>query len=170
MHVALVAAMAEDRVIGYQGQMPWHLPAELQYFKSITMGKPLIMGRKTFESIGRPLPGRTSIVLTRTSTSLPEGVLVAGSVSEALDLAREYIGAHRPENDEVMIIGGGEIYAAFLAQATRLYLTHIDLRVDGDTWFPDWSYAHWKRTLLREQHVDEKNQLSFRGYLYERHD
>lgn len=168
MQVALVAAMAQNRVIGYQGKMPWHLPAELQYFKAITMGKPIIMGRKTFESIGRPLPGRTNIVLTRNPHALPEGVLVADSVSNALEIARQHLDVQQPENDEVMVIGGGEIYAAFLPQATRLYLTHIDLAVDGDTWFPDWSEMQWEQTLLREHQADSQNPLSFRGYRYER--
>ncbi|WP_194756329.1 type 3 dihydrofolate reductase [Aliidiomarina indica] len=164
MHVSLIAAMAKDRVIGYQGDMPWHLPAELGYFKELTMGKPIIMGRKTFASIGRALPGRTNIVLTRQGADLPEGVIAVGTVEDALAQARAVTG----DDGEVMIIGGGEIYKAFLPQATRLYLTHIDLETQGDTWFPDWNNEQWQRTLLRESAVTPNNPLAFKGYLYER--
>lgn len=148
--------------------MPWHLPAELQYFKTITMHKPIIMGRKTFESIGRPLPGRTNIVLTRHPNGLPDTVLTATSVADALSLAKQNLGTQQADNNEVMIIGGGEIYAAFLPSATRLYLTHIDLTVDGDTWFPDWSSMAWTATLLREHKADADNPFSFCGYRYQR--
>src|SRR5690554_621307 len=140
-HISLVTAMAKNRVIGKDGAMPWHLPDELQYFKDITMGKPIVMGRATFESIGRPLPGRRNVVITRTPEQLPTGVEGVSSPNLALALLAEY--------DEIMVIGGGQIYTAFLPQATRLYLTHIDLEVDGDTHFPSWNADDWVGRLLR---------------------
>ncbi|TRW50358.1 type 3 dihydrofolate reductase [Aliidiomarina halalkaliphila] len=164
MHVSLIAAMANNRVIGYQGDMPWHLPAELRYFKELTLGKPIVMGRKTFASIGRALPGRTNIVLTRQAADLPEGVIAVSSVDDALAQAKAVAG----DDGEVMIIGGGEIYNAFLPQATRLYLTHIDLETKGDTWFPEWRDEQWQKTLLRESAATADNPLAFKGYLYER--
>ena len=163
MHISLVVAMAADRVIGKDNTMPWHLPSELKYFKEITMGKPIVMGRRTYESIGRPLPGRHNIVLTRQQVVLPPGVDVARSTEEALALAGEV--------DEVMIIGGGEIYRQFLPQATRLYVTEIDLVVDGDTRFPEFAAANssqWTRTLLREQAALSSDTPGYRAYLLER--
>ncbi|MCC5855727.1 MAG: type 3 dihydrofolate reductase [Idiomarina sp.] len=159
-HISLVAAMANDRVIGREGGMPWHLPDELQYFKEITMGKPMIMGRTTFESIGRPLPGRRNIVVSRSAANLPEGVEHAESPAAALALCQDA--------EEVMVIGGGQIYREFLPLATRMYLTHIELSVDGDTTFPDWSGVVWQRKLLRE--VPEKSTQSpaYAAYLYEK--
>lgn len=144
MQISLVAAMAHDRVIGKDNQMPWHIPAELKYFKELTMGKPVIMGRRTFESIGRPLPGRHNIVLT-TSDSLPSTVTVARSIEHALSAAGDV--------EEVCVLGGGDIYRQFLPQATRLYLTVIDLAVDGDTRFPDYAQLTrgWQRVELRHQ-------------------
>lgn len=163
MHIALVAAMANNRVIGKDGDMPWHLPGELQYFKEITMNKPIIMGRKTFESIGRPLPGRTNIVLTRNPQGLPESVKVADSPDKALAIAEQ--SGHN--TDEAMVIGGGQIYELFMPVASRMYLTHIDLDVEGDTWFPQWSESHWTRTELRHVPKSEGNPQSFTGYRYD---
>lgn len=144
MQISLVAAMAHDRVIGKDNQMPWHIPAELKYFKELTMGKPIIMGRRTFESIGRPLPGRHNIVLSSSDT-LPDTVTVAGSVEQALSAAGDVA--------EVCVIGGGDVYRQFLPKATRLYLTAIDLTVEGDTQFPDYAVytSGWQRTELRHQ-------------------
>lgn len=144
MQISLVAAMAHDRVIGKDNQMPWHIPAELKYFKELTMGKPVIMGRRTFESIGRPLPGRHNIVLT-SSDRLPSTVTVVRSIEQSLRAAGDV--------EEVCVIGGGDIYRQFLPQATRLYLTAIDLAVEGDTRFPDYTEltSGWQRTELRQQ-------------------
>lgn len=160
MQISLVAAMANDRVIGKDNQMPWHLPAELQYFKALTMGKPIIMGRKTFESIGRPLPGRHNIVLT-SSAAMPATVTTANSVQAALEAAGDA--------EEVMVIGGGDIYRQFLPHATRLYLTYIDLEVAGDTRFPAYETmtSQWQRTVLRSQPADAKN-LAFKAVLLQK--
>lgn len=168
MHISLIAAMANDRVIGKQGDMPWHLPGELQYFKSLTMGKPIVMGRKTFESIGRPLPGRYNIVISRNAGDLPQEVTVVDSPAAAIAAAMAEAERNGQTLNEIMIIGGGQIYQAFLPLATRLYLTHIDLEVDGDTWFPEYHPEQWQRTLLREQAVDAENTLAYHGYLYEK--
>lgn len=131
MLISLIVAMAENRVIGRDNQMPWHLPADLRHFKSVTLGKPVIMGRKTFESIGRPLPGRRNLVISRNTEWQADGVETVNSLDAALAL----VNAH----DEVMIIGGGQLYRDALPLAHRLYLTHIELNVDdADTWFPDF--------------------------------
>lgn len=159
-HISLVAAMAHNRVIGKEGQMPWHLPGELAYFKEITLGKPIIMGRATFESIGRPLPGRRNIVISRQPHVLPPTVETAASPQAALDLVKDVA--------EVMIIGGGQIYRHFLPQATRLYLTHIELQVDGDTFFPDWHEAQWQGKELRSVAAAGLDKPAYRAYLYER--
>ncbi len=133
--IALIAAQASNRVIGRDNSMPWHLPEDLSYFKRVTMGKPVVMGRKTFESIGRPLPGRLNIVITRQKDwSAATGMMVVHSVDEALELAVGY-GA---ENglDEVMVIGGAQIYERALPLAERVYLTQIQQSFDGDAVFP----------------------------------
>ena len=145
--------MAKNRVIGKDNQMPWHLPADLGHFKAITLGKPIIMGRKTYESIGRPLPGRKNIVISSNKTYTLEGCETATSIDEALELVNDV--------EEVMIIGGGFLYAQTLSQADRLYLTFIDLDVDGDTQFPDFETLNIKE-VKREKHLkDEKNPYDY---------
>ncbi|MCL1074247.1 dihydrofolate reductase [Shewanella dokdonensis] len=137
MRIALIAAMANNRVIGKDNQMPWHLPEDLRHFKQVTMGKPIIMGRRTYESIGRPLPGRQNIVITRNSALTIPHVTTANSLTEAFDKADVC--------DELMIIGGGQLYAEALPYADVLYLTQISLDVDGDTWFPFWDDGSWHK-------------------------
>lgn len=133
----MIAAMANNRVIGKDNDMPWHLPADLQHFKKVTLGKPVIMGRKTFESIGRALPGRRNIVISRNLDYTQEGIEVVTSPEAALSAVED--------SDEIMIIGGGHIYDIFLPYAQRLYLTFIDLEVEGDTQFPDYEQvAEWE--------------------------
>lgn len=143
MTLSIIAAMAQDRVIGRDNQLPWRLPADLKRFKQLTMGHTLLMGRKTYESIGRPLPGRTTVVVSRQAGYAPAGVTVAGSVDEALAVA----------TGEVFIAGGAEIYRQTLARADRLYLTLIDASFPGDTWFPEWNPADWHE-VAREAHTD----------------
>lgn len=146
MKISLVAAMAHNRVIGKDNSMPWHIPSELKYFKKITLGKPIVMGRRTFESLGRPLPGRKNIVLSRQENISPsqEGqVLWVNNVDQALAAAGEV--------DEVMVIGGGKIYENFLPRCDRLYLTKIDLNVAGDTHFPDYlAESKWQELERQE--------------------
>ena len=141
--------MANNRVIGKDNQMPWHLPADLKHFKTVTLGKPIIMGRKTYESIGRPLPGRKNIVISTNKAYMLEGCETVTSLNEALSLVNDV--------DEVMIIGGGFLYAQTLSQADRLYLTFIDLDVDGDTHFPDFKTLNIKEIKREKYHKDEKN-------------
>ena len=145
-----MVAMANGHVIGLNNDMPWHLPADLQFFKRVTLGKPIIMGRKTFDSIGRPLPGRKNIVLTRDVDLRIEGVECVQTVAQALACTEGV--------DEVMIIGGATIYNQFLSSANRLYITYIDLETQGDTYFPDFEkVASWNE-VERESHLaDEKN-------------
>ena len=147
--ISLVAAMAKDRVIGKDNQMPWHLPADLKHFKSVTLGKPIIMGRKTFESIGRALPGRQNIVISRNSDYQAENCDMAESFEAALSLTENA--------DEVMVIGGGFLYAKTLDIADKLYLTFIDLEIEGDTQFPDYSHLNLTEVGRERLFADEKN-------------
>jgi dihydrofolate reductase len=152
MMISLIAAMAADRVIGMDNAMPWHLPADLAWFKRQTLDKPVIMGRRTWESIGRPLPGRLNIVIS-SQPGDAEGVNWVTSIDEALQAAGEV--------DEVMVIGGGRIYEQLLPRADRLYLTHIDAEVVGDTTFPDFEPEEWQSTFSEFHDADEKNSHSF---------
>jgi dihydrofolate reductase len=147
MKISLVWAMAQNRVIGRNNKLPWHLPEDLKYFKRITLGKPVIMGRKTFESIGKPLPGRTNIVVTRNENFSAEGVKTVNSLAAAKTLC-ESIGEIDGVN-EAMVIGGAEIYTQAMPIADRLYLTEVHANVDGDTFFPEFDRSLWKE-IARE--------------------
>ncbi|HBV75201.1 MAG TPA: type 3 dihydrofolate reductase [Vibrio sp.] len=157
----MIAAMAKNRIIGKDNQMPWHLPADFTWFKHCTMGKPIVMGRKTYESIGRPLSGRLNIVLSRDASLVIDGVTVVSCIEEAKRVA----GA----TDELMVIGGGSIYQTYLNQADRLYLTFIDAQIDGDTQFPDWGEG-WKTGYHEQYTADEKNQYDMEFMILERED
>ena len=139
--LSLVAAIARNRVIGVGGRLPWHLPEDLQRFKRLTMGAAVIMGRRTYESIGRSLPGRRNIVVTRQAAARWSGCAVAPSLAAALSLAAD--------SPEAFVIGGAALYAEALPHARRLYLTLIDAAYDGDTWFPEFAAAAW-REVSRE--------------------
>lgn len=145
--LCLIAALAENDVIGRDGGMPWHLPNELAYFKRMTMGKPVLMGRRTFQSIGRPLPGRVNMVLTSDEDFSAGGVRVFHDLESALAAARRE--ALEKGVDEIMVIGGATLYAATLPMADRLYLTRIHRTYEGDTFFPRVSEASWR--LLRDE-------------------
>ncbi|WP_298943283.1 type 3 dihydrofolate reductase [uncultured Psychromonas sp.] len=150
MKISMIVAMANNRVIGLDNQMPWHLPADLQHFKKTTLGKPVIMGRKTYDSIGRALPGRLNIVVSRDENLAIAGVTCVTSVEEAIRAAEGV--------EEVMIIGGATIYEYFLKVANRLYLTFIDLDTKGDTCFPDYlAQGDWKKVESEHYAADEKN-------------
>lgn len=154
MRIALIAAMAKNNVIGKDNDMPWHLPDDLKFFKSKTVGKPVIMGRKTFESIGsRPLPNRPNFVISRNPDLIYEGAQVFASVDEAM--------ATLGEVEEVIIMGGGQLYAQMLPRADRLYVTMIDADIDGDTFFPNWQALAWN-TLEKVHHaIDERHAYPF---------
>jgi dihydrofolate reductase len=150
--ITIIAAMARNRAIGFDGGMPWHLPAELMHFKQTTMGKPIVMGRKTWQSIGRALPGRQNIVVTRKRRFQAEACLVVSSIEEALEKA---------EGDEVMVIGGGQLYEQVLPLANRMILTLVDCEPSADTWFPEWNDSDWRELSRRSQAVDENNDLAY---------
>ncbi|MDC8833106.1 type 3 dihydrofolate reductase [Alteromonas gilva] len=159
----MIAAMAHNRVIGKDNQMPWHMPADLAHFKRTTLGKPVIMGRKTYESIGRALPGRLNIVLTSDSAYSLADATVVNSIDAALAQAKS------EATDEAMIIGGGAIYTSLLPRADRLYLTFIDADVAGDTYFPDYAKQGKWRELSKETHPsDQKNQFGYTFVTLER--
>ncbi|MDT8896548.1 dihydrofolate reductase [Halomonas sp. I1] len=140
--VAMIAAMSSNRVIGVDNQLPWYLPEDLKFFKRMTQAKPLVMGRKTFASIGRPLPGRLNIVVTRDTGFQPEGVRVCHDLASALTLADQQ--ATIDGVDEIMVMGGAQIYAQALAHASRLYLTEVAVELDGDVHFPVLDMAEWE--------------------------
>ncbi len=160
MKVSVIAAVSENGVIGRDNAIPWHLPADLKRFKRLTTGHPLIMGRKTLESIGRPLPDRTSIVLTRDDGYRPDGVLVARDLDEALALAA---GA-----DEVFVIGGEAVYATALARADRLYLTKVHAEIAGDAHFPPVDLSQWALVEEQRHEPDERHRYAFTFRMYER--
>jgi dihydrofolate reductase len=149
MRVTLVVAIAENGVIGKDGGLPWRIPGELARFKALTMGHPVIMGRKTYQSIGRPLPGRTNIVVTRNRDLTFDGARVAGGLDEALAVASTAEGS-----DEVMVIGGAEIYALALPAAGRLVLTEVHAEIDGDTRFPAFDRTDWHETARESVETD----------------
>jgi dihydrofolate reductase len=151
--LTLVAAMGRNRAIGLAGRMPWHLPSELQHFKRVTMGKSIVMGRKTWQAIGRPLPGRQNIVISRNPAYLARFVELVGSLEEALEIA---------ESDEVMIIGGGQVYELAMPQAQRMVLTLIDIEPEADTWFPAWDQEEWVQTGEEQFSADRDTELAYR--------
>ena len=148
--LALIVAVAENGVIGKNNALPWRLPEDLRHFKRVTLGKPVIMGRKTFESIGKPLPGRTNIVITRNAAYQAAGVSVVLSLAAALALAQAV--AAQDGAEEVMVIGGAEIYRAALPQADQLYLTEVQASVAGDAVLPDMNWDQWLE-VSRERHT-----------------
>ncbi len=161
MRLALIAAVARNGVIGRGGDLPWRIPADLKYFKATTMGKPMIMGRRTYDSIGKALPGRISIVVTRQSGFQAAGVEVAGDLDRAVEIAAG-LGA-----EEAMVIGGGEIYAAALPRADRLYLTEVHIEAEGDVYFPPLDRSQW-RELSRDDHPAEGDTPAFSFVTLER--
>ena len=152
MKLTIVAALASNRVIGRGGALPWHLPADLQRFKSLTLGRPVLMGRRTFESIGRPLPGRRNVVLTRTAATLPAGVDGAGSVAAALALC-----AAAPE---LCVIGGADVYRQVLPLATNLELTWVNATPAGDVRFPPLDLTQWRELARIEYAADARHAWS----------
>ena len=152
MRLSLIVAISENRVIGREGDLPWHLSADLQRFKRLTMGHHIIMGRTTYDSIGRPLPGRTSVVLSRPASLELPNVYVVPSLEAALQLASG--------DDEAFVIGGAQIYALALPLVQRLYLTRVHAEVPGDTFFPDIDRATWELVEQSEHAADERNDFA----------
>jgi dihydrofolate reductase len=164
--VAMIAAVASNGVIGAGGAMPWRLPSDFAFFKRTTMGKPLLMGRKTFESIGKPLPGRTNIVITRQRGYQPEGVLVIDDPEAALDHAQTIAAADGV--DEVMVAGGATIYRALMPRAERLYITHVEIAPEGDAFFPPIDPAEWSVEAELDVPAGDRDTASFRVIVYTR--
>jgi dihydrofolate reductase len=158
--ISLVVAASTNNVIGVAGGLPWHLSDDLKRFKALTMGKPIIMGRKTYESIGRALPGRQNIVITTQNKYAADGCDVVASVEEAIAVAGDA--------DEVMVIGGGEIYRQFLPLADRIHMTRVDVDVAGDTGFPEISDEVWREVAREEHRADDANDHDFTIVTYSR--
>ncbi|MDQ3032921.1 MAG: type 3 dihydrofolate reductase [Myxococcota bacterium] len=161
MDVVLIAAVAKNGVIGREGTLPWRLPDDLAHFKQLTLGKPIVMGRKTYESIGRPLPKRTNIVLSRSAAPI-DGAIVVRSIEDAITAARE------TEVSELCVIGGEAVYAAFLPRADRLELTEVDAEVEGDARFPDFDRAAWRVVCEAFHEADARHEHAFRFVTYVR--
>ena len=159
MILSLIAAMDNNRLIGKDNGLPWYLPVDLQHFKSVTMSKPILMGRKTYDSIGRPLPGRRNIVLTRSDAEI-EGVTTVHSIDEAISVANDV--------EEVMVIGGSSIYEMVLPKVQRMYLSFVDGEFDGDAWFPEFDEDEWEITEEKTLQPDEKNAHSCRFVTFQR--
>jgi len=160
MIVSIIAAMDRNRLIGNNNQLPWHLPVDFAHFKSVTMGKPIVMGRKTFESIGKPLPGRQNIVLSRDSNWQTDGVVVAGNLDDTFALA----GAA----DEIMVIGGSTVYQLAMPRVQRMYLTHVEAEFEGDAWFPEIAQDEWDISATQTSEIDERNRYRCRFVTYEK--
>jgi len=164
--LSMIVATADNNIIGKDNTMPWHLPADLAYFKKVTLGKPIIMGRKTYESIGRPLPGRRNIVISRDASYTAEGIDTVTSVEQALALVDGTNGDAAV--DEIMVIGGGAIYKHCLPKADRLYITHIKAAIDGDTQFPHYDDGSWQKVSSEQRLSDEKNAYDLDFCIYQR--
>ena len=166
VELAIIVAAADNGVIGCNGALPWHLPEDLRYFKRVTLGKPIVMGRKTFESIGRPLPGRTNIVITRNADYRAEGVRVVTSLDEALQLAEDVAAVDAV--DELMVIGGAQIYTEALLRADRLYYTAVHCSVDGDAFLPEIDWTLWRETSREAHRAVTPDAFDYTFLTYER--
>ena len=170
MKLSLIVALAQNHVIGIDNKLPWYLPNDLKYFKQVTMGKAIIMGRKTYESIGKPLPGRTNIIITRQSDYQPPGktgsVKVVSSLEEARDLA-ENLALINGQN-EAMIIGGAEIYTQALNLVDRMYMTEVHAEVEGDAYFPQFDRSQWQAGAREDFSAEGGNPYDYSFVVYER--
>lgn len=160
MIISVISAMDKNRLIGKENGLPWHLPADLQFFKKSTLGKPIVMGRKTYESIGRPLPGRQNIVISRNADYKAEGCEVVSSIDAAIKIAGDV--------EELMIIGGANLYLQVLDKADRLYLTQVHAKFEGDAWFPKIHYSDWHEISREDHQADEKNSVDYSFVVYQR--
>lgn len=163
---SILVAMAQNRVIGKNNALPWRLPSDLKRFKALTMGHPIIMGRKTYESIGKPLPGRTCIIVTRQSGYVAEGAIVVNSVTDALDACHKKMDADM--GAESFVIGGTEIFRQALPLCDRLYITEIQKDFDGDVVFPEFNRDEWREISREKYHLDEDNGLEYDFVVFDR--
>lgn len=157
--ISLIWAMGRNRVIGKNNSLPWHIPADFAYFKKVTMGHTVIMGWRTFESIGRPLRGRRNVIITRNKDYRAEGCIICHSVEEALEFAK---------NEEVFVIGGADIYSSFLPYADRLYITLIEEDFEGDAYFPQIDFSKWQIVFKTAGEKNEKNPYTYWFIVYEK--
>jgi dihydrofolate reductase len=164
--IAMIAGVARNNVIGADGGIPWKIPSDMAFFRRTTMGKPIVMGRKQYETVGRPLPGRANIVVTRQAGYAPEGVIVVNTLAAALEKAREIAVADGA--GEVMVIGGGDIYAQAMGLADRLYISHVELAPEGEVLFPAIDPAVWQVVEEPDVPASDKDSASFRVRVYER--
>lgn len=162
MIISLIVAAASNNAIGKDGKMPWHLPGDMKHFKNITWGLPVLMGRKTFESLGKALPGRKNIVVTRQHGWEMEGTVTVKTIEDGLFVAKE------TDAKEVMVIGGGEIYRALFARAKRIYLTRVEAEPEADTFFPSLDPKHWYLVSQKNHEADEKNAYNHSFQVWER--
>lgn len=164
MVLSLIVAVDREMCIGKDNQIPWHLPNDLKYFKRVTTGNTIIMGRKTFDSLGRPLPNRVNIVITRDKSFIaPEGVVICHSLDEAIEAAS------REGKEEVFVIGGGTIYKEALPKANRLYITFVDTIVgEGDTFFPKVNFTQWREISKEQGLLDDKNTINHEFCVFEK--
>lgn len=161
MKIAIIVATDEQGLIGSNNDLPWKIPADLKYFRAVTMGKPLIMGRNTHESIGIPLPGRENIIVTHNKEYFVEGCKVVHSVKQALEICKN--------KEEVMVIGGASLYEQLLPMADRIYLTQVHAKIEhGDTWFPLWDKKAWQQVQRQDYLADEKNDYPYSFIVYDR--
>jgi dihydrofolate reductase len=159
--ISIIVAMDENKVIGKNNQLPWHLPADLAYFKQVTMGHPIIMGRKTHESIGRVLPGRENVILTRNRDYFAEGCTIIHSIDDLVEWEKR-------QNDEIFVIGGAEIFKQTLPITEKLYITKIHHHFTGDTYFPEYDESDWELIWQQKGVKDEKNPYDYDFVIYER--
>ena len=159
--LSIICGMDENRLIGSDNALPWHLPADMVYFKKTTMGKPILMGRKTYESIGKPLPGRRNIIISRDSSYQAEGCDIASSIEAAIDLV--------DDQPEAMLIGGASLYEQTMVVADSLYITEIHHQFSGDAWFPAIDPGNWKEVWREEHPTDERNKFNYAFVKYLHH-
>ena len=159
MHVVIVAAIAENNVIGNKGKLPWHIHSDLRHFRALTLDKPVIMGRKTFQSIGKPLDRRTNIIISRDKKFAPEGVTVAPSFKAALEIAKQ--DAQRRGTDEIMVIGGSAVFTEAMPLADRLEITHVHASPEGDAHFPPIDLKHWREETREVRNAGPKDDAGF---------
>jgi dihydrofolate reductase len=157
--ISIISALAKNRVIGINNSLPWRLPEDLKYFKALTLGHHILMGRRTYESIGKPLPGRTTVIITRGNFHAPEGVKIAHSLQESINVCGD--------DHEIFFVGGAELYAQAMPLADRLYLTEIQAEVEGDAWFPEYDRNDWHE-VSRDKRHDEAREMEYHFVVYDR--
>jgi len=164
--ISIIAAVAKNRVIGNGGEIPWYLPSDFAYFKTVTIGKPIIMGRKTFDSIGKPLPKRSNIIVSKQKNYQPDNVIVINSLEAAIEIAKTI--ARADNVDEIMIIGGANIYQQSMDKADYLYISHVEILPDGDSFFPAISEKKWKLVENPKVEISDRDTARYKVSVYKK--